>query len=98
MIVTACKFDLEYSRVPLQVLTSSFASARVFVCMYSRAFSSLTLASFSSHVGNASLAFTCSHSRLTLMCDIASDTSYLHSFVKLPLSGTVCCLHNRERF
>ena len=63
-------------------------STCVFICEYSRAFSSLTLASFDSRVGKASLACARSHSR-TLACNIASDTSHSHSFVKLRLSGTV---------
>ena len=64
----------------------------VFVCEYSRAFLSLAFASFDSHVGNALLVCARSHSRLALACDIASDTSHLHTFVNLRLSK----LYNKD--
>ena len=76
------EFDCECSRVRLRVLARSFVSTRE----HSRV---LTLASFDSRVAKASLSCARSHSSLTLACDIASETSRSHSFVKLRLSGTV---------
>ena len=78
--------DWEYSRVRLLVLTSSIASTRAFVCEYSQAFSSFKARKFRLTCGQS---IARSHSRLTLACDIASETSHSHSIVKLRLSGTV---------
>ena len=69
--------------------TRVIASTREFVCECSRVFSSLTLASFDSRVGNASLACARTRSCLVPACDISSDASHSHSFVKLRVSGTV---------
>ena len=90
---SARNFDCERSRVQLRVLASSIANACEFVCEYSRAFSSLTLASFDSRVGNASLTCARTRSCLVLACDIVSNTSHSHLFVKLHLSGTVSTQH-----
>ena len=73
-IVSTREFYSEYSQVRLPILMSTIASTRV-CCEYSRVFSSLALASFDSCVGNALLVWAHSHSRLALVCDMASDTS-----------------------
>ena len=52
---------------------------------------SILLVSFDLRVSNALIMCACTHSCLTLACDIASDTNHSHLFVKLCLSGTVAC-------
>ena len=84
--------DCKYLWVPLRVLASLFTT-RMFLCecwqVHMRVFSSLTLTSFDSHVGNASLVCTRTHESLIIACDIVSDVNHLHSFVNLHLSGPV---------